>query len=75
MRDGVSFGKVERVKPLVSIEGLASLPNLECFVKLPDPNCRVARIKMEYQNIPLISKHNAPCKTRENLMEAAVKDF
>ncbi len=51
MRDGVSFGKVERVNPLISIEDLASLSYLECYVKLSDPYYRAVKIKMEYKNL------------------------
>ncbi len=60
MRDGVSFGKVERTKPLIAIDDLASLANLECFVKLPDPNCRAAKIQMKYQKMKNITKSTEP---------------
>jgi type IV conjugative transfer system coupling protein TraD len=64
MRDGVSFGKVERSKQLVTIDDIASLQNLECYVKLPDTHCRVAKIKMEYKALEIISLHSVPLKVK-----------
>ena len=49
MRDGVSFTKVEKKKPLVAASDLASLDDCEAFIKLPEPCVRVAKIKMDYQ--------------------------
>lgn len=48
MRDGVSFSKVEKRRPLATPSDLAALEDCEAFVKLPEPAVRVARVKMKY---------------------------
>ena len=46
MRDGVSFASVERKKPLLSPSDLASLANLEAYVKLPEPSIKAVKIRV-----------------------------
>mgnify|MGYP001804265540 CR=1 FL=1 len=60
MRDGVNFSKVERRKPLITASDLASLADLEAYVKLPHPQVRACKLKMEY--VPFEVK-----KTKEKL--------
>ena len=45
-RDGISYTEQEKRKALVTVDDLASLADLECFVELPEPSVRCARIKM-----------------------------
>jgi type IV secretory pathway TraG/TraD family ATPase VirD4 len=49
-RDGISYTEPEKRKPLITIDDLASLPDLKCFAMLPDPRVRVARLKMGYKD-------------------------
>ena len=58
MRDGVNFSKIERVKPLMKTSDLASLADLEAYVKLPHPQVRACKLKMDY--VPFEAK-----KTKE----------
>ncbi len=44
-RDGISYTEQERKKALITVDDLASLADLECFVELPEPTARLARIK------------------------------
>lgn len=44
-RDGISYTEQEKRKALVTVDDLASLADLECFVELPEPTARIARIK------------------------------
>ncbi|RYE27589.1 MAG: DUF87 domain-containing protein [Sphingobacteriaceae bacterium] len=45
-RDGVSYTEQERHKALISSDDVATLANLECFIGLPNPGVRIARIKI-----------------------------
>ena len=49
MRDGVSFSKIEKRRPLVTLSDLSSLAECEAYVSLPEPSVRVAKLKMEWQ--------------------------
>lgn len=44
-RDGISYTEQERKKALITVDDLASLADLECFVELPEPTARLAKIK------------------------------
>jgi len=44
-RDGISYTEQEKRKALVTVDDLASLADLECFVELPEPKARLAKIK------------------------------
>jgi len=46
IRDGISYTEQERKKLLITSNDLATLENLECFVGLPEPAVRIARIKL-----------------------------
>jgi len=46
IRDGISYTEQERKKLLITSNDLATLENLECFVGLPEPTVRIARIKL-----------------------------
>ncbi|MDX1917346.1 MAG: type IV secretion system DNA-binding domain-containing protein [Rickettsiaceae bacterium] len=48
MRDGVSLSKIERRKLLVTPSDLASLEPCQCYVSLPEPEVRAAKVKMEF---------------------------
>ena len=48
MRDGVSFSKLEKRKPLITPSDLSSLSDREAYVKLPDPSVRISKILMDY---------------------------
>lgn len=50
-RDGISYQEVHRQKPIITTDMLASLKDLECFVGLPNPNIRLARINVPLANI------------------------
>ncbi len=60
-RDGISYTEQERRKALVTVDDLASLADLECFVELPEPSVRIARIKMPIvkTSIPKTSVSNS----------------
>lgn len=44
-RDVISYTEQEKRKALVTVDDLASLADLECFVELPEPTARIAKIK------------------------------
>ena len=46
MRDGVNMGKLHKTKPLLEISDLTSLPNLECFVSMPNPYVKLTKLKI-----------------------------
>ena len=48
MRDGVSLNQQTKTKPLVLPTEIATLPDLECFVKYPG-NFPITKLKMAYQ--------------------------
>ncbi len=48
VRDGVHISSIERKKPLLTPDDLASLANLEAYVKLPIANVRVAKITVGF---------------------------
>lgn len=50
-RDGISYTEQQRSKSLISSDTLASLEDLECFVGLPEPRVRIARIKVPLAKI------------------------
>lgn len=50
MRDGVNVSKQEKRKSLISVNDLATLEDLEAYVKLPDPVVRAVKLKMKYIN-------------------------
>ncbi len=50
-RDGISYTQQQRHKTLITTDNLASLADHECFVGLPEPQIRIAKIK-----IPLAKK-------------------
>ena len=52
IRDGICYTEQERKKLLITANDLATLENLECFVGLPEPEVRIARIKL-----PLVKVH------------------
>lgn len=58
-RDGVSYNEQERKKNLVEYSDLANLKVKECFVLLPEPKVRVARIDVPGAKIP--SKNQGFC--------------
>ncbi len=47
-RDGISYTEQERRRPLITIDDLSSLSDLECFAMLSEPRVRVARMRMRY---------------------------
>jgi type IV secretory pathway TraG/TraD family ATPase VirD4 len=52
-RDGVSYTEQEKRKQLITTHDIASLGSLECFVGLPEPNIRIARVKLPaVTNVP-----------------------
>ena len=50
-RDGISYTEQQRHKTLITTDNLASLADHECFVGLPEPKIRIAKIK-----VPLAKK-------------------
>ena len=50
-RDGISYTEQQRHKTLITTDNLASLADHECFVGLPEPKIRIAKIK-----VPLVKK-------------------
>ena len=50
-RDGISYTEQQRHKTLITTDSLASLADHECFVGLPEPKIRIAKIK-----VPLVKK-------------------
>ena len=48
MRDGVSFSMIEKKKALLIPVDLANLSNLEAYMKLPESEIRLAKIKVKY---------------------------
>ncbi len=48
MRDGVSFSMLEKKKALLSPADLANLANLEAYMKLPESEIRLAKIKVSH---------------------------
>ena len=48
MRDGVNFSMIEKKKPLLSPADLASLDNLEAYVRLPDTEVKLVKIKVNF---------------------------
>lgn len=47
MRDGVSTQVIEKRKPLLTPKDLATLDNLEAYVKTPEKDISVAKVKLE----------------------------
>jgi hypothetical protein len=45
-RDGISYTEQQRHKPLITTDALASLADHQCFVGLPEPLVRIAKIKV-----------------------------
>ncbi len=45
-RDGISYTEQTKHKALITTDHLATLADLECFVGLPEPKARIARIKV-----------------------------
>ncbi|WP_341761834.1 type IV secretion system DNA-binding domain-containing protein [Candidatus Tisiphia endosymbiont of Thecophora atra] len=45
-RDGISYSENTKHKALITTDDLATLADLECFVGLPEPKARIARIKV-----------------------------
>ncbi|WP_425361220.1 type IV secretion system DNA-binding domain-containing protein [Candidatus Tisiphia endosymbiont of Ceraclea dissimilis] len=53
-RDGVSYTEGTKRKALITTNDLATLADLECFVSLPEPKARIARIKVPIaSDVPL----------------------
>lgn len=46
LRDGISYTEQQKARSLITTDMLASLADLECFVGLPEPKVRIARIKV-----------------------------
>lgn len=60
-RDGVSYTEAERRKPLITADKLARLADLECFVGLPEPEVRIAKIQLpKVTNVPQINEGYVP---------------
>jgi hypothetical protein len=56
-RDGISYTEHERRKPLIESSQFMELSDLECFVSLPDPKIKVAKLRLEpVKNLPI--KHD-----------------
>jgi type IV conjugative transfer system coupling protein TraD len=51
-RDGVSYSEEKRYKQLVTASDLSKLANLECYVHLPTPEARIAKITMPFVPAP-----------------------
>jgi type IV secretory pathway TraG/TraD family ATPase VirD4 len=49
MRDGVSMQVIEKKKPLLSPSDLARLENLEAYVKIPEKEISVVKVKVSYE--------------------------
>ncbi len=53
-RDGISYTEGTKRKALITTNDLATLADLECFVSLPEPKARIARIKVPIAtNVPI----------------------
>lgn len=46
-RDGISYTEQEKRKSLITTNDLATLENLECFVSLPEPKIRIAKLQLK----------------------------
>jgi type IV secretory pathway TraG/TraD family ATPase VirD4 len=57
MRDGVSVSRKKVQKPLLSVDEIMNLENLECFISQPDPEIRLAKLKMRLKKMPLLCKN------------------
>jgi type IV conjugative transfer system coupling protein TraD len=56
-RDGISYTEQQKHKKLITTDQLASLATHECFVTLPEPKVRIAKIK-----VPLASSSFKKCQ-------------
>jgi type IV conjugative transfer system coupling protein TraD len=81
IRDGISYTEQERRKLLVTANDLATLENLECFVGLPEPEVRIARLKLAPVKISLEDnpgfmpiKNDCVIRPNENADEDSTKD-
>ena len=54
-RDGISYSEHQQKKPLIETSDLASLETGNCYVFLPEPAVRMAKIKVPFANT--INKH------------------
>lgn len=55
-RDGISYNEHQQKKPLIEVSDLSSLATGSCYVFLPEPDVRMAKIKVPYNNIA--NKHD-----------------
>jgi type IV secretory pathway TraG/TraD family ATPase VirD4 len=49
-RDGISYNEHQQKKPLIEPSDLSSLATGSCYVFLPEPDVRMAKIKVPYNN-------------------------
>jgi type IV secretory pathway TraG/TraD family ATPase VirD4 len=50
-RDGISYNEHQQKKPLIEPSDLSSLATGSCYVFLPEPDVRIAKIAVPYNNI------------------------
>jgi type IV conjugative transfer system coupling protein TraD len=64
-RDGISYNEHQQKKPLIEPSDLSSLATGSCYVFLPEPDVRMAKIKVPYNN--KANKHDAFLPKGESL--------